>query len=60
LPAKKSDEEWPFEILQSAGVLTHPGHLFDFDLKSCVVVSLLPELNVFSEGIRRILAAVER
>lgn len=60
LPAKKWDEEWAFELLQSAGVLTHPGHLFDFDMKSCIVVSLLTELNVFSEGIRRILAAVEQ
>ena len=60
LPAKKSDEEWALELLQNAGVLTHPANLFDFDLKSCVVVSLLPEHNVFSEGIRRMLAAVER
>ena len=60
LPAKKSDEEWAFELLQSAGVLTHPGHLFGIEMKSCVVVSLLPDRIVFSEGIRRILAVIER
>ncbi|MCX6144600.1 MAG: pyridoxal phosphate-dependent aminotransferase [Ignavibacteriales bacterium] len=59
LPAKRSDEEWALELLQSLGVLTHPGHLFDIEAKSCIVVSLLPEHKVFSEGIRRILAAVE-
>jgi alanine-synthesizing transaminase len=57
LPEKKSDEEWSFELLQSAGVLTHPAHLFDIEVKSCVVVSLLPEQGVFAEGVRRILAA---
>jgi alanine-synthesizing transaminase len=59
LPARKSDEEWALEILQNTGVLTHPGILFNIHLKSCVVVSLLPELLLFSEGIRRILAATE-
>ena len=59
LPAKKSDEDWAFELLQSVGVLTHPGHLFDIEMKSCVVVSLLPERSAFSEGVRRILAAIK-
>jgi len=59
LPTKKSDEEWAFDLLQRSGVLTHPGHLFDIDTKSCAVVSLLPESDLFTEGIRRILAAVE-
>ena len=60
LPATKSDEEWGIELLQTAGVLTHPGHLFDFALKSCVVVSLLPIEEVFSEGITRALAVIGR
>ena len=58
MPAKKSDEEWALELLQNAGVLTHPANLFDFEMKSCVVLSLLPEHEVFSDGVRRILAAV--
>jgi alanine-synthesizing transaminase len=59
LPEKRSDEEWALELLQRSGVLTHPGHLFDIETKSCVVVSLLPEFDLFAEGIRRILGAVE-
>jgi alanine-synthesizing transaminase len=60
LPAKQSDEEWAFELLQSSGVLTHPGHLFDIETKSCIVVSLLQEVGVFTKGIRRILAGLDR
>ena len=59
LPAKRSDEEWALELLQNSGVLMHPGHLFDIETRSCVVVSLLPESVLFAEGVRRILAAVE-
>jgi alanine-synthesizing transaminase len=59
LPAKRSDEEWALELLQNSGVLTHPGHLFDIETRSCVVVSLLPEFDLFAEGIRRILATLE-
>jgi alanine-synthesizing transaminase len=59
LPAKRLDEEWALGLLQTSGVLTHPGHLFDLEINSCVVVSLLPESDLLSEGIRRILAAVE-
>jgi aspartate/methionine/tyrosine aminotransferase len=58
LPATKSDEEWAFELLQTAGVLTHPGHLFDFAMKSCIVVSLLPDQKVFKEGVGRILSSI--
>jgi alanine-synthesizing transaminase len=58
LPGTKTDEEWAQEILRQQSVLTHPGHLFDFDDKSCLVVSLLPEPGAFGEGIRRIAATV--
>jgi alanine-synthesizing transaminase len=58
LPEKRTDEEWAFELLQHSGVATHPGHLFEIRTKSCVVVSLLPEPGIFSEGIRRLLAAL--
>ena len=60
LPEARSDNEWTYALLQEHGVLTHPGDLFDVGMKSCVVVSLLPEEAVFAEGIRTILAAIER
>jgi alanine-synthesizing transaminase len=59
LPERRTDEEWAFELLEHAAVAIHPGHLFDIRTKSCVVVSLLPEPGEFSEGIQRLLAAVQ-
>lgn len=54
LPATRSDEQWASDLLVEKKVLTHPGHLFEFELKSCIVVSLLPEPEVFAMGIRGI------
>lgn len=48
------DEEWALEILREERVYTHPGFLFDFSGRECLVVSLLPEETVFREGIRKI------
>lgn len=58
LPASRSDEEWALHLLQSQNVATHPGHLFDCDIKACLVLSLLPEPEIFSEGVQRICSAV--
>jgi alanine-synthesizing transaminase len=58
LPATRSDEEWAMELLRTQRVLVHPGHLFDCEVPSCVVISLLPELQSMSEGIRRIVSAI--
>ncbi|MDP2886021.1 MAG: pyridoxal phosphate-dependent aminotransferase [Ignavibacteria bacterium] len=59
LPATRTDEEWAQELLQVHSILTHPGLLFDMDLNSCIVVSLLPEPKIFLEGMKGILTAVK-
>jgi alanine-synthesizing transaminase len=59
LPERTSDDEWASMVLQKCGVVTHPGHLFDLGMKSCLVVSLLPRPVVFSEGINRIISALD-
>jgi len=58
LPASRSDEAWALHFLEAQGVLTHPGYLFDCDINACLVLSLLPEPEVFSEGVLRIRSAV--
>jgi len=57
LPASRSDDEWATRILEQ-GVFIHPGNLFSFDRPGFLVVSLLPEEEVFTQGIERLAAVV--
>ncbi len=59
LPATKSDEDWAVEFLTKEGVLTHPGHFYDFPADGHLVLSLLPEAGVFEEGITRLVKTVQ-
>jgi aspartate/methionine/tyrosine aminotransferase len=58
VPATRSDEEWALALLEEDGVLVHPGFFFDFTTEGRLVVSLLPEEDVFREGVRRLAARV--
>ncbi|MGH9439463.1 MAG: pyridoxal phosphate-dependent aminotransferase [Terriglobia bacterium] len=58
VPAIRTDEAWAARLAQEDGVLVHPGHFYDFEQESCLVVSLLPSAEMFQEGIRRIAARV--
>jgi len=58
LPATRTDEQWASQLLIDKKVLTHPGHLFEFETGSCIVVSLLPEPEVFAAGIREVVDLV--
>lgn len=49
-----TDEEMVLELLDRAGVLVHPGYLFDFATEDFLVLSLLPEPAGFAEGVRRL------
>jgi aspartate/methionine/tyrosine aminotransferase len=60
LPAIRSDEDWALEFAAQDGVLVHPGHFYDFVAEGDLVISLLPQPQVFEEGIKRILARVGR
>ena len=55
LPKTKSEEEWALEFLAKDRVLVHPGYFFDFQEEAYVVLSLIPPLKIFQEGIKRIL-----
>ena len=58
LPNTRSDELWATRILDKGNVLVYPGHYFEIDRDVCVVVSLLLEASLFTEGIRSTLAIV--
>ena len=58
VPVTRSDEELSIELVQSAGVLVHPGHFFDFASEGNLVLSLITAPAAFREGIKRILRHV--
>lgn len=58
LPSTLSDEEWALKLLREDGVLLHPGHFYDFTSEGHLVVSLLPQPEMFGEAVARLLARV--
>jgi alanine-synthesizing transaminase len=55
VPSTRSEEDLAIELLESAGVVVHPGFFFDFPHETFLVVSLLPPTAVFADGVRRVM-----
>jgi len=55
-----SDDDVAVDLLEDEGVLVHPGYFFDFPRESYLIVSLLPSLETFREGVSRILTHIDR
>jgi aspartate/methionine/tyrosine aminotransferase len=55
VPAVRSDEELAIALLEREGVLTHPGHFYDFPREGHLVVSLITKAEELREGLRRVL-----
>ena len=58
VPARASEEDLVIGLLESRGTLAHPGYFFDFPHEAFLILSLLPDAAVFSEGIARLLEHV--
>ncbi|HXR98552.1 MAG TPA: pyridoxal phosphate-dependent aminotransferase [Terriglobales bacterium] len=56
LPSVHSDEEWAELLLNRAGVLTHPGHFYEFQSGSFLVLSLLQPTGIFRQGVDKLIA----
>lgn len=54
------DYDWAVRLLDQESVLVQPGWFYDFQEEGYVIVSLLTPPEVLSEGIQRILGAIER
>ncbi|MEO8520728.1 MAG: pyridoxal phosphate-dependent aminotransferase, partial [Acidobacteriota bacterium] len=54
VPAIRSEEDLVLDLLEREGVLVHPGFFFDFPHEAFLVVSLLPPVDLFEEGILRL------
>ena len=48
VPALATEETLVLDLLERAGVLVHPGYFYDFEREAFVIVSLLPQADVFS------------
>lgn len=55
LPQLKTEEEWCLEFLEKDRVFVHPGYFFDFEKEAYIIVSLLPPVKTFQEGIHKVL-----
>jgi len=55
VPATIPEEELALRLLESRGVLVHPGYFFDFPGEAFLVLSLLPPGDVFRAGLAAVL-----
>ncbi len=55
VPATQPEETLVLRLLHEAHVLVHPGFFFDFADEAFLVLSLLPEPDVFDAAVRRLL-----
>jgi hypothetical protein len=59
VPAIRSEESLVLDLLERDRVVVHPGYFFDFLHEAFLVVSLLPEPDVFAAGLRAIEARID-
>jgi aspartate/methionine/tyrosine aminotransferase len=54
LEGETADEDVAIGLLKREGVLVHPGYFYDFPSPGYLVMSLLPRVDVFREGVARL------
>ncbi len=59
VPATRSEEALVLDLLQRERILVHPGYFFDFPHEAFVVVSLLPDENIFAQAFDRTLRVLK-
>lgn len=60
VPRTRTEDEWVDLLIESDGVVVHPGYFFEMDRGGYWVISLLPEPGTFAEGVRRLVRAAAR
>jgi len=58
VPAVESEEDLVLRLLSDHDLLIHPGYFFDFPSEAFLVLSLLPQVKLFREGISRLARAL--
>jgi alanine-synthesizing transaminase len=59
LPHIHNDHDWAEGMLLRQNILVQPGHFFDMEQKSCIVVSLLPPSKLYKDAILRLKEFIE-
>jgi alanine-synthesizing transaminase len=59
VPAVRSEEALALDLLMQDHVLVSPGYFYDFPREAYIVVSLLPDPDVFAAGVDRLLARAQ-
>jgi len=52
------EEDLILTLLEKDNVLVHPGYFFDFEKEGFLIVSLLPQPEIFREGVLRLLKRI--
>lgn len=60
VPRIHDEDGWVELLLKEEGILVHPGYFFDFDRDGFLVLSLLPEPNVFADAVTRLVHRIVR
>jgi len=55
VPATRGEESLVLDLLQRERILVHPGYFFDFPHEAFVIVSLLPQEDIFADAFERTL-----
>ncbi len=58
-PAVEEDEAFAVRLLESEGLLVHPGHFFDLPREGFLALSLLPHPEAFRSGLEALSRALE-
>jgi len=58
VPRTRSEEAWVLELVREDGIVVHPGYFFDMEREGFLVLSLLPEVDVFREAVPRMLSRI--
>ena len=58
VPATRSEDQLVVDLLETEGILVHPGYFFDFPSEAFLVVSLLPETGTLLDAVPRLLRYV--
>jgi aspartate/methionine/tyrosine aminotransferase len=59
VPETRTDEAWALTLVEKDGVHVQPGYFFDLNRGAHLVLSLLPEEDVFREATSRIVRRID-